>query len=95
VTTPVQCEEHGDSVATFVCVHISQTLDDTKPRGFLWSVDDDGEYQAMCSDCDALSASVSEEEWERLENELCPIEILCLSCFKRAAKLNQINIPGT
>lgn len=86
MTDKLVCDEHGDSEATFVCTHIIQTLDDAVPRGFNWSLDRDGEYQAACSAC----RSLSDAEWERVAGEVCTI--LCLGCFKQAASLNGITI---
>ena len=86
----IQCDEHGESVATFVCVHVAETLLDRKPRGFLWSIDTDGEYQAVCPTC----RETPDEEWETRAKEVG--RVLCFGCYKKAATLNgvDISVPG-
>ena len=84
----VECSTHGSSVPAFVCVHILETLSDLEPRGFEWSVDEDGEYQASCAHC----RSLSEEEWDEQASKV--IRLLCFGCFVRAAELNGVQLPG-
>ena len=82
----VHCDEHGDSATTFVCVHITDSLSDGKPRGFLWSIDDDGEYQAVCPQY----RETPDDQWEARAGEVG--RILCFGCYQRAAKLNGVDV---
>ena len=83
----VDCATHGDSEGTVVCVHVVDTLRDRVARGFLWHRDEDDEFQAVCDSC----ADMSDEDWERQQVALG--RVLCLGCFKNAAKLNGVDIP--
>ncbi len=83
----LKCATHGDQRPTFVCGHIVQTLGDGKPRGFLWGVDDDGNYQAICPSCDDLS----DAEWEAAVSSAAAI---CFECFKIAAAYNSVHLDG-
>jgi hypothetical protein len=83
----IQCAEHGDSISTVVCVHICDTLKDGKPRGFLWSIDEDNDYQAVCADCRAMDR----RNWRRMAKDLG--RVLCFECYSRAGELNGIVLP--
>jgi hypothetical protein len=82
----IHCDKHGETKATYVCLHVVQTLKDRKARGFAWCVADDGYLYADCSACNALS----EDEWR----ELIPTHgrVLCFGCFKVAAALNDADV---
>lgn len=82
----VTCDAHGETEATIVCAHIIDTLNDEKPRGFLWSLDEDNEYQAVCTDCH----NMPRDEWSERATELG--RILCFGCYKKAAMLNGVDI---
>jgi hypothetical protein len=86
LSDPIVCDVHGESVATIVCVHILDTLQDDAPRGFWWAVDDEGEYDAICEECN----NMSDEEWAASSTENCCV--LCFECYARAAKLNGIEM---
>jgi hypothetical protein len=92
VSEVVVCPEHGDRAATIVCKHVLETLRDGERRGFRWSIDEDGEYQAFCSECDARSELLSQSEWDDLAGDIG--RVLCLECFRRAATLNAVHLPG-
>ena len=87
MSTPVICGEHGESIAAAVCLHISQTLKDKKPRGFLPLVDGDGMHSAICIECNEMPF----EEWERTRAE--NLAIICFECYRKAAKLNGAEVP--
>ncbi len=83
----VECDKHGTDEATAVCTHIVQTLRDHEPRGFLCSIDEDNEYQAVCTAC----RQMPDDEWSRTAGDFCTI--ICLGCFKKAAALNGVDLP--
>ncbi|MEL6371314.1 MAG: hypothetical protein AAFY84_07050 [Pseudomonadota bacterium] len=83
--TTIKCGTHGEQETTFVCVHIIETLKDGVPRGFLWN-HVDGDFQAICENCNNLS----EEEFYAQEAEL--IQLLCYGCFRDAAAINGVDI---
>jgi hypothetical protein len=85
MSTPLICDIHGNNVATIVCSHILDTLAYKQKRGFRWHLDEDGEYQAVCDDCEAMSV----EEW-KAESEKHG-RVLCYECYKSAAALNGIS----
>ena len=83
----ISCDVHGERACAIVCVHIVETLKDSEPRGFHWSLDEDGEHQATCSSCSDMDDSI----WETLEVELG--RVLCFECYCRAATLNGVSMP--
>jgi NADH:ubiquinone oxidoreductase subunit D len=84
----ITCSEHGESETTIVCQHIAETLADDSPRGFRWSIDEDGEHQATCDTC----SDMTDEAWEQRQVELG--RVLCFGCYKRAASLNGVKIES-
>ena len=84
----VECDEHGSALATVVCAHVVQSLVDCKPYGFLWTLDDDQEYSAVCDQCNAMT----DAEWERDAEGLG--RVLCFECFCNAGRLNGVTLPG-
>ena len=82
----VNCGTHGRQPLTYVCVHILESLRTGEPKGFWWSRGEDGVWDAVCSDCNALS----QEDFEALGPE--NIEVVCLGCFEDAAALNEIEL---
>jgi hypothetical protein len=88
VSELVECDEHGAAASTIVCMHVADGLRDGRPRGFLWSIDDEGEHQAVCSDCDALS----QDEWSRVAVDFG--RVLCFECYLRAARMNGVEVAG-
>ena len=80
----VTCAEHGDRDWAAVCAHILETLQDEVPRGFWWVIDDEGGYQAFCTECEHMDGA----EWERVREDMCTI--LCIECFLRAASINNV-----
>jgi hypothetical protein len=83
-----ECDVHGPSVATIVCRHVVDTLQDGSPRGFDWHVDEDGDYQAVCQTCLDMDA----DEWDCHEGQLG--RVLCFECFRKAALMNGVQIPS-
>jgi len=84
----IDCIEHGQQVDAAVCGHIVQTLKDRKARGFLAQIDDDGGHSAICTYCNEMPIA----EWERTQRE--NFAIVCFECYRKAAKLNGVEIPG-
>ncbi len=81
----LQCGTHGEQDETVVCRHIIDTLQDGEPRGFVWNRAD-GEFQALCTACNALS----DDAFAAAEAEI--IRLLCFGCFQDAAALNGVDI---
>jgi hypothetical protein len=87
----INCDTHGDQLATYVCAHIVKTVHDKKARGFAWCVADDGDYYADCDECNAMPT----EEWKARVDE--NLNVICFGCFETAAKVNGVEIdkrPG-
>ncbi|MEZ5960166.1 MAG: hypothetical protein R3C30_07010 [Hyphomonadaceae bacterium] len=76
------CPTHGPGEATYVCVHVAQSLQDNVPRGFHWHVDESQNFQAFCTACDAMD----EETWEKVVASVS--RAVCIQCFQRLAALN-------
>lgn len=82
----LECDKHGPSETTYVCVHLVETLKDGKPRGFNWIRDAEGEIQAYCDDC----WDATDEEWEWIQEQ--GPKILCLSCLEQVAAINDLEM---
>jgi len=84
----VTCGTHGRQPLTYVCVHIVESLRTGEPSGFWWSRGEDGVWDAVCSECNALS----QEAFDALGPE--NIVVVCLGCFEDAAAINEIDLEG-
>lgn len=80
----IPCPIHGTGEATYVCVHVAQSLQDNVPRGFHWHVDESQNFQAFCTACDAMDA----EAWAKVVASVS--RAVCIQCFQRAAALNGV-----
>ncbi len=83
----LNCGTHGKQPATFVCCHISKSMKTGNAVGFYWSKTD-GDYDAICEECNELS----DQQWDAQKADL--VNLLCLGCFKVAANLNDVKIEG-
>ncbi len=79
--THLKCGTHGRQKETFVCKHITQTLQDGVARGFVWDYVD-GAHEAICGACNELSEAAFQAQAE--ENG----RSLCYGCFRDAAAIN-------
>lgn len=89
-----ECCTHGKQAATYVCQHILQTLQDSKPRGF-WSAEvGPGELHpdSWCSECEAMVNAVG--EWDDETEAKAGISLICSVCYERARDLNQSTETG-
>ncbi|MEM8935575.1 MAG: hypothetical protein AAGC77_04130 [Pseudomonadota bacterium] len=86
MTATITCPAHGSQPETFVCVHIIEGMEAGEARGFWYSKNPDGVYDAVCGACDALS----QDDFDALGPE--NIKVICFGCFKEAAALNDIDI---
>jgi len=84
----VECSEHGEQQATFVCQHIIQTLNDKNPRGF-WCANDpiNSRPNAWCSECEA-KVQETNGEWNDESEEFAGVSLLCGACYDKAKELN-------
>ncbi len=85
----ITCDSHGDSQATYVCCHLTHSLNTKKPCGFHFLQDDEGDFQAFCDTC----WQMPDHEWEAKGTGL--IRLLCLECFTEIARLNEVTIGTT
>lgn len=74
----MQCARHGAQRRAFVCTHILQSFEDGSLPGFIWGRDEEGEYDAVCSACNAMPAP----DFDRRAKEL--VRAICLQCFADA-----------
>lgn len=82
----VTCGTHGKQPQTFVCVHIIESVKEGEAKGFWWSRSEEGIWDAICNDCNALS----QEAFDALGAD--NIKTICLGCFEDAAALNEIEL---
>jgi hypothetical protein len=85
VTNSIHCQQHGQQKATFVCDHIFASLHEGAACGFLWFLDEDGGYQAICTACNEMPFA----DWQARSSE--SIRMLCYSCYIRAAEANGVS----
>ena len=84
----VECCEHGNQQATFVCQHIIATLEDGKPRGFWWAHDPENPRpDAWCSECES-NVQKSNGEWNDENEAFAGIKLLCGACYDKAKEIN-------
>ena len=84
----VECAEHGEQQATYVCQHIVQTLKDGKARGFWWADDPDNPRpDAWCSECEA-KVQETNGEWNDESEAFAGVKLLCGACYDRAKQIN-------
>lgn len=84
----VECSEHGQQQATYVCQHIVQSLRDGKPRGF-WSSEespDNPRPDSWCSTCEDVVNRIG--EWNEESESFAGISLLCGACYDRAKDMN-------
>lgn len=82
----IPCAQHGSGEATYVCVHVEQTVRDGVPRGFHWHIDEGQNFQAFCTACDAMD----EHAWAQVVASVS--RAICIQCFQRAAALNGVAV---
>lgn len=82
----INCDTHGRQPQTFVCVHIIEGMKSGEATGFWWSRSEDGVWDAICSECNALS----QEAFDALGPS--NIAAICLGCFEDAAALNEVEL---
>ncbi|MCC6786527.1 MAG: hypothetical protein IT547_01680 [Hyphomonadaceae bacterium] len=80
----IPCAQHGSGEATYVCVHVEQSLKDSVPRGFHWHIDESQNFQAFCDACNAMD----EQTWAQVVASVS--RAICIQCFQRAAALNGV-----
>lgn len=84
MTDRITCAAHGPGEATYVCVHVAQSLQDNVPRGFHWHIDENQNFQAFCTACDAMD----EKAWAQVVASVS--RAVCIQCFQQVAALNGV-----
>ncbi len=79
----------GAHRAAFVCTHILQTLRDGRPRGFLWSRDEDGAVNAYCALCDAELRRAG-AEWDEAVTAFADVKLISEDEAASAAMINGV-----
>lgn len=84
----VECCQHGQQQATYVCQHIIQTLRDGKPRGFFSSEEspENPRPDSWCGECEDLVNRIG--EWNDESESFAGVSLLCGACYDRAKELN-------
>ena len=82
----IKCGTHGRQPLTYVCRHIIDGLKTGAPKGFWWSRSEDGVWDAVCNECNALGQA----EFDALGPG--NIGVICLGCFEDAAALNDVEL---
>lgn len=93
MTEKIACEKHGEQNEAFICSHLVETLKDRKPRGVIWSRDEEGAINAYCEACDAGLKAAGGAWTEELE-EQAGIVAVCEACMMPVFKLNGAEQPG-
>lgn len=82
----VECPEHGDQGAAFVCRHLNLR----EPVGFVEGYDpddpDEALFQAWCSACDEILDD--EGEWNDRSEAFAGVRLVCRACYREMKALN-------
>jgi hypothetical protein len=81
----VECSEHGEAIATFVCRHVR----DGVGCGYVASADhpDDARPDAWCDHCDRVQAR--EGGWNDVSEAVADVSLLCSGCYDAARARNE------
>lgn len=81
----IECDTHGECVATFVCQHITTGLMRRERVGFFWSTENpDNPYpDAWCSECEER-VKITDGEWVGEALEHAQPKLLCGECYQVA-----------
>jgi hypothetical protein len=81
VPDTVQCDVHGETPQTFVCVHLKG---ESSGLGFNREdpTEDNPFPDAWCGDCEIIRAAHG--GWDDIPDGLCKIVLLCSECYERA-----------
>lgn len=82
----IPCAQHGPGEATYVCVHVEQSVKDGIARGFHWHIDESQNFQAFCTACDGMD----EQTWARVVASVS--RAICIRCFQQVAALNGVAV---
>lgn len=85
----IECGQHGEQDATFVCQHVVQGLVEGVPYGFWWAADDleNPRPDAWCTECNEWLAA-ADGEWTDRNVEQAKIQVLCGCCYDQARGMN-------
>lgn len=77
----VQCESHGETPQTYVCVHLAG---DSFGLGFNRQepAEDDPFPDAWCDDCEIIRAA--HDGWDQVPEGLLTLSLLCSECYERS-----------
>ena len=93
MTEKLTCEKHGEQNEAIICIHLVNTLTDRKPRGFIWSRDDDGSINAYCIGCKDMVDRAGGEWTEALQDK-AGLAIACEACIMPLFELNGQTRPA-
>jgi hypothetical protein len=82
----VECNNHGLSVATFVCQHLTKIDKVGFNEAFASDPNNLEEFQAWCDECEKIR--VIENGWNDKSERFAKIELLCHKCYFEIKKLN-------
>jgi hypothetical protein len=85
VPETIQCDKHGESEKTYICVHLKG---DDAGLGFNRDEpsDEDPFPDAWCDACEIVRAEYG--GWEGVPDGLCQLALLCSGCYERACILH-------
>ena len=87
----VECSEHGEQQATFVCQHVVQTLRDGVLRGFYSAEEspDNSRPDSWCSECEDLVNRLG--EWNDESEAFAHVTVICGCCYDQAKTMNAVH----
>ena len=80
----MQCGDHGEGYATFVCQHIANGT----AQGFNYGDLEDPRPDAWCDACDRILMQHG-GEWNDISEAYAGITLLCSACYDRARTRNE------
>jgi hypothetical protein len=93
MTETLTCEKHGVQNEAIICCHLVSTLGDRRPRGLIWSRDDEGSINAYCIGCKDMLDAAGGAWTEELEAK-AQLGIVCEACLLPLFDLNTVARPA-
>ena len=93
MTETLICEKHGQQNEAIICSHLVQTLADRRPRGLIWSRDEDGAINAYCVGCKDMVDDAG-GVWTDDLQEKAGLGLVCEGCLMPLFELNVTPRPA-
>jgi hypothetical protein len=83
----ISCDQHGSSGCAYICTHLLQSLNDSVLCGLTMELDDGGNPNAWCDECErklVMAGDVWTDELSKFAN----ISVVCRECYQSLESVN-------